>query len=323
MFSKYCFRLMWLSFAAAFAILMGGHLIRYVSSIVIAARLGDYLPLIVLIVCSVALLRISGKFDDKDGLLFNLISIIAWASVILLAIASALIILPFGIVPMIAAVALVGLLARLVQDPQSSISILGQLFGSYPLISFLVMKLYSVWEGHTFSWLRISTSSLALFIIPKEYEMKIIQLMRDRPMLPVSMTILDEFDALVLRAKHLEDWHATINNLLQRNKIPYEIGSQILLKLVLALPLIENEGELAHGRYCIIPEQKLIDVLLTEGANYVTLFPRIGGLIAVCPDVFVSGYNVSRLPTNVISSLLINRDTRMIPAGVRENGHST
>ncbi len=313
---------MWLAFAAALVLILGKFILGLVASVVLAVRVGNIFPLLAIIVISGILLRVSGMVVDKEGPVFSLLNILAWLCTFVLMAIGALVLLPFGVILSIAAIAFIGLTARVVQEPSLSWSAIFHSESISTLIFLLDGYMHRRRVGLPFRWATMRLEGYSLLLISKSHERDLVQLMKDRPKLPVSLTLLEDFDALVVHSSDHTDWTIIVTDILGRNGIEYEYGDPSLLRLVLALPLICSDLGQSLDEYRSLQDSELLDHLLDEHLTGVTLFPDVTGTIAVAPSDAVSGYNVSPLTATVARQLLVRRDERMIPVEVNNAGNS-
>lgn len=313
---------MWLAFAAAIALFLGGQLLTSVTGIVLAFRLGNAVPLVIVIIVSFLLLRISGSRKSesplKDGL-----NILAWACAIFLMVTVMMITIPFGLVAAIISAGSIGLTSRFIQSPSESFGMISESISKSGLAEIIDSSTMFIrrLEGNTTVWSEVKGLPLVVFEVPTHERDKVLNVMRDRPRLPISLTLLTDFDVLIVETRKGNDWAQRVQNILEESNVSgFKRSTDIVSMTVLALPLLETGHGLDISNYRLVNDSSVVTKVLQNHPLRMTVFPGPKGLRLIVPDDAVSGFDVQEIPASLLIRILVQRDARYIPEEENDTG---
>jgi hypothetical protein len=156
-----------------------------------------------------------------------------------------------------------------------------------------------------------------VFIVPPVSFQSVLDLMKERPNLPISLTHLPETDCLVVPSTN--GWQRKVQNLLTERGIPTLSRASTLFEIaVLSLPLIVESRLQSPQEYGWTQDEKVVQKLVNQLPAGLTLFPNTNGLKAITPMDGAPGYELESLSRVNSLRLLINRDDRAFPQGGTE-----
>jgi len=289
----------------AIALIVGAELLASVVSIVLAFRHGDIAPLAVAIVITVGLLLIVNRVSE-DSPTRLILNVLGYASICYLIVVAFVIVLPYGLIfAGIAAGATAGI-CSFVKDP-GSLNIQFKEFISQMQttgsLNGIGQRVVSVGEGDSFKL----NSSHNILLIEKGGREKIIQMMRDRPLLPVSLTCYVDCDVLFISAKFDQ-----IINLINNLGIEIRNTSPLLAEAIQMIPIIDSQNGLKMETYRLARDEKSITELLSLAPTRMTVFPTISGLVVLVPDMDAPGLLVEQLEQGTESDVLLNRNYSLL-----------
>jgi hypothetical protein len=144
----------------------------------------------------------------------------------------------------------------------------------------------------------------------------ILQLMRDRPALPISLTHYSDLDFLIISNE--DGWLRKILNIFSNLGIDHEQVSPLLQQTILSLPLI-----VPNIQYGLAKEEETVKKLIEGLPDGVTLFPHREGIRIIVPLENAVGFDLENLSRTSTLQLLVNRDRRAILQGGKEDGNYT
>jgi hypothetical protein len=316
-------RLVGLAVAGAVALAVGANLLSSVVGVVTALRAGDVVPLIIVAVTTVILLRLSAKPSENRTPVHVLLEVLGWTSAIYLFVVVLMWVLPFGMVPAILAAGITAMLCGLVRDPtglnekMSRIVDASSSLGLSPTGLGITSRL----SGTQSMWARINRLRYKVIIIPPKHIDTVIGLLKDRPKLPVSLTRLEDTDALIVRD---EEWADRVLVVLGESGVPdAHIATPLLEKAIIALPLLEQEHGVKVNDYQFACDPNTVEKLLVLKPLRMTVFPNPNGLVVMVFSDSVLGLNLQPLPIGREASAVVARDISRLPRGEPAIGNTT
>ena len=306
MFGKSIIKLIGLIFAGAIALAGGAELLASVVGVVLAFRSGNPFPLILLVIVTIILLRIVKKQTEETPIKM-ILNIVAYAATGYLVVVAFVIALPYGLVASVVTAIATSVVISLIGDPSS---ILSQIQDYLPStiggpINGLSKRVVQAGDGSTFT----VNSANSVIVIKSEHRDKVVELMRDRSLLRISLTHFEELDVLFISREGGRSMFERVNSLLTSYGIETK-GSipTLLAEAIQMLPIIDEQNGLLMKEYRLAADEKTINDLLSLWPTRMTIFPTEYGLRVLVPDMEVMGFNVEPLKLGHESEVLLHRD---------------
>ncbi len=309
-FGKGIMKLIGYAIAGAIALVAGAELLTSVVSIVLAFRQGNISPLATAIVITLGLLLIVNRVaeDSPTRLILN---ILAYAATGYLAVVSFVLVLPYGLIFSGIAAGVTAAACSLIRDPTV---IMGQVHEfksqvqSISSLNGLSKRIVSVGDGESFAFNSIHN----IIILEDGSRDRVIQLMRDRPLLPISLTHFVDCDVLFIAEGKTPGKFEQVVKLLKDLSINTRgHTSQLLAEAIQMIPIIDSQNGLGMDNYRLVRDEKSIGDLLGLAPVRMTVFPTIAGLRILVPDMEAPGLVVESLAVGKEIDVLLHRDYTM------------
>lgn len=291
--------------AGAIALAAGAELLASVVSVVLTFRAGNPFPLTSVVIITVVLIRLVQRQAEETPVRM-ILNIAAYAATGYVAVVAFVIGLPYGLVAAVVASVIAVIVCSLMGDPSS---LFKQLQVGIPGISLgmrfgLSKRMVPVGNGHSFA---LNTIHNVMLVNKSERE-KIVQLMRDRPLLPVSLTSYEDSDVLFVTTDD-DSMVQRVNSLLSAAGIVSE-GSPtpLLTEVVQMVPIIDEQNGFPMRNYRLARDEKSVSDLLSSWPERMTVFPSETGVLILVPDHVSTGLNVEKLTSGYEPEILLNRD---------------
>lgn len=317
MFGKTVLRLISYAVAGAVAILLGGRIVSSVASVVFAWRMGNPLPIIVVIVGSLVLVLFSrGEANTLPKMIMN---ILGWIAAAYLSVVIFFVSIPLGLIAGFFGLALTLMSFGAIKDTKG---IGGRLrFLVYQIVSagsaFPALRRNSAMNNQSI-WFLVRGLALRSYLVPRGQRFRILDLVRERPLLPVSLTRYGNADILFVRENpQITD---QIESLLEDEGIQDALPlGPFLTNALLALPLIEERDAcFSPADYVFCRDESTVNRLVDIWPDRITVFPSMGGPIVVVRNDTVPGFETRPLPRGTESCVLLERDVSMLATGGTE-----
>ena len=297
--------------AGAIALAAGAELLASVVSVVIAFRLGDISPLVMVIALTVGLLIVVNRVSEESPTRL-ILSIIAYAASGYLAVVTFVIVLPYGILFAGIAAAITAGICSLIKDPSMLTSHFQEFLSQIQSTGFLnglAKRIVHVGDGDSFA---LNTFHNIL-ILEEGSRDKVIQLMEDRPLLPISLTHFVDCDVLFVtegsNPAKFEQIMKLLNDLSIRTK---KHTSQLLAEAIQMVPIIDSQNGLGMENYRFARDEKSIKELLSLAPVRMTVFPTTTGIRVLIPDMDAPGLIVESLEQGKEVDILLHRDYTLL-----------
>ncbi len=292
--------------AGAIALVAGTELLASVVSIVLAFRLGNFSPLLVVIVLTVVLLLIVNRVSE-DSPTRLILNILGYASISYLAVVAFVIVLPYGLLfAGIAAGTTVGI-CSFIKDPGSLNTQFTQFISQMQnagSLNGIRQRVIPVGDGESFKL----NSAHNILLLGKDTREKVIQMMRDRPLLPVSLTCYVDCDVLFISAKFDQ-----VINLINELGIETKGNtSPLLAEAIQMIPIIDSQNGMGMENYRLARDEKAVTELLTLAPIRMTVFPTTSGLVVLIPDMDAPGLLVEHLEEGTEVDVLLHRNYSLL-----------
>ncbi|MCK5264633.1 MAG: hypothetical protein KAR03_03415 [Candidatus Thorarchaeota archaeon] len=306
MLGKGMIKLIGYAVTGAIALIAGAELLASVVSIVLAFRLGNISPLLVVIVVTVVLLLLVNRVSE-DSPTRLILNILGYASISYLVVVAFVIVLPYGLIFAGIAAGTTAGICSFIKDPGSLniqfTQFISQMQNAGSL-NGIRQRVIPVGDGESFKL----NSSHNILLLEKDSREKIIQMMRDRPLLPVSLTCYVDCDVLFISAK-FDQVIDLINNLGIETK---GHTSPLLAEAIQMIPIIDSQNGLEMETYRLARDEKSITELLSLAPTRMTVFPTISGLVVLVPDMDAPGLLVEQLEQGTEADVLLHRNYSLL-----------
>lgn len=306
-------RLISYAVAGAIAVLLGGRLLSSVTSVVLAWRLGNPLPLIV--AAGGTFLLVFFSRGEANTLPLMILNIIAWIASAYMSLVVFFVALPLGLVPGFAAMAVSLFAVGIIKDTRgvggrihNMIDHTAILGSSIPLIGKAEIDERGLLTA-------MSRSRYVGFLLARSEKGKVLRMIRERPLLPVSLSRYEDTDILFVQ-NDLEN-ASQIEMLLRDAGIEgIERLSAFHAGAVLSLPLFEKREEAASlSDYVFCNDAATVDRLVEIWPRSVSLYPSRDGAIVVSPRDAVPGFESQPIPRGLRSAVVVERDVSLLEIG--------
>ncbi len=306
MFGKSIIKLIGLVFAGAIALAGGAELLASVVAVVIAFRMGNPFPLIIVGIVTVVLLRVVKKQTEETPVKM-ILNIVAYAATGYLVVVAFVVALPYGIVASIATAISTSVVVSFIGDPSS---LMGQFQEFLPSsvggpISNLSKRVVQTGDGSSFT----VNSSNSVIVINPDHRDRVVELMRNRSLLPISLTHFEDLDVLFITNKRDPSMFDQVNTLLSTYGIETKGPAPSLLsEAIQMIPIIDEQNGLMMKEYRLAREEKTVENLLTLWPVRMTILPSERGLMILVPEMEVIGLNVEPIKQGYESEVLLHRN---------------
>ncbi|MGY5859242.1 MAG: hypothetical protein RTU63_07725 [Candidatus Thorarchaeota archaeon] len=307
MLGKGITKLIGYAIAGAIALTAGVELLASVVSVVVSFRAGDISPLFTVILITVGLLLIVNRVSEESPTRL-ILNILAYGVTGYVAVVAFVIVMPYGLVfAGIAAGATTGLCA-LVREPKMIMEPLKEFMSqiqSTGSLNGIAKRIVPVGDGDSY----VLNTFHNILILKEGSRDKIIQLMRDRPLLPISLTHFEDCDVLFVSEGNNPEKFEQIMQLLTKHSIQTKgHTSQLLGEAIQMVPIIDAQNGLNMDNYRYARDEKSIEELLKLSPVRMTVFPTTAGLRILVPDMDAPGLIVESLEEGKEIDVLLHRD---------------
>jgi hypothetical protein len=317
MFGKTIMRMISYAVAGAIAVLLGGRLLTSVASVVLAWRLGNPLPLFVVALGSAILVFLSrGEASTLPEMILNVLS---WAASAYMSVVVFFVALPLGLVPSLVILGVTLFAVGAVKNShgignrvRAMVDMTVIAGSSIPMLGQTELSDRGIWSS-------MQKRGFVGLLVPRERRHAILQVIRERPLLPVSFTRFEDADILFVR-----DGQTVAPQILVLLRDAGVEGieeiSTFHTSALLSLPVIEKRDEgSSTDEYVFCREEATLNRLVETWPNRVTLHPSKAGVIVVAPRDAVTGFETRPIPRGLRSAVVIERDANLLEIGGTEN----
>jgi len=304
LFGKGLIKIISLVIAGAIALAAGSQLLASVVSVVLAFRFGNIIPLMVVVILTVGILLVANRVPEESTAR-TIIKILSFAVTGYLAVTIFAIALPYGLIISIIAAGAVGVLSSIIGEQrtfwkyvQQSLQFENQRNGSS-------IRSVPVGDGTSFKLNKFQN----IVILEERTREKVIHLMKERPLLPISLTHYEDCDVLFIAEENDPTRYGRIMKLLKESGIAIKgVASPLLAEAIQMVPLLDSRNGLKFEDYRIARDEKTISSLLAQAPSRLTVVPSANGLFVLIPEMEAPGLNVERLKHGCEVDILLDRD---------------
>lgn len=290
--------------AGAIALAAGAELLASVVSVVLSFRGGNPFPLTTVVIITVVLIRLLQRQIEETPVKM-ILNIAAYAAIGYVAVVAFVIGLPYGLIAAVVASVVAVIVCSIIGDPSSLFQQIG--FAGVSLgVRFdgLSKRMVPVGDGNSFALNAVHK----VMLVDKSEGQKIVQLMRDRPLLPISLTHYEDCDVLFITTGD-DSMVERVGSLLASTGIDTNGSPAPLLTEALQMvPIIDEQNGFSMRNYMLARDEKSVSDLLSAWPIRMTVFPSESGILILVPDCVSTGLNVEKLTSGYESEILLNRD---------------
>lgn len=316
------FTLMKWAVVAAVALVVGSEFLQSASVVALSLKAGNCAPFVVVLVMTIVLLAASGQVSRRGGssrISGLLTDVAAYACAIYLFLITLLATLSFGVIVALASAACTALLVSAARNPRSL-----QKLGApvISMVSGLGLSLPVVEQAASLDggWQAVSKSCMKVIAVAPEYRDVLVTMLRDRPLLPVSLTHLEGGLFLVLlRNDRKEDWEKRLLALLDDLGVKgsRKVGP-LLREAVLALPILDSLHGLPMTDYVLVSDSSTVGRLIQSWPDRMTVFPSPYGIRVVVRKQQAAGLNAQAIPRGYEAAVIVGRDLSVFSEEVQQ-----
>ncbi|MFW9911422.1 MAG: hypothetical protein ACFFEU_03070 [Candidatus Thorarchaeota archaeon] len=297
MFGRGILKIIGLAIAGAIALAGGAQLLSSVAIVVTSFRSGNIIPLVIAISTTVVLMQLKRSLAKHT--LSGIIGILAYAASGYLAVITFVGLLPYGMVTSLLGAALTIIVCSLMYEPNNLREWMATL-STDSSVSRLS-------RNSGVSSLSIGREvSHHIVLLPSESRQKVISLMRDRPLLPISLTHFNECDALFIDTKSERIDLAQIRDVLLTAGITIKSdASPLLREAILKVPLIDEKHGLSMAEYFLATDQDAVKHLIRNLPSRMIVFPSRTGPRVIYPESAAPGLISQRVPDGELANALL------------------
>ncbi|MHA2115419.1 MAG: hypothetical protein ACXABM_07970 [Candidatus Thorarchaeota archaeon] len=248
--------------AGAIALAAGAELLASVVSVVLSFRGGNPFPLISIVIITVVLIRLVQRRSEETPVKM-ILNIAAYAATGYVAVVAFVIGLPYGLVAGVVASVIAVIACSIMGDPSS---LFQQIQIGIPGISLgmrfdgVSKRMVPFGNGNSFA---LNTAHNVMLVDESDRE-KLVQLMRDRPRLPVSLTRYEDRDVLFITTDD-DSIVERVSSLLTAAGITSK-GSPtpLLTEVVQMVPILDEQNGFPMRNYRLARDEKSVSDLLSS-----------------------------------------------------------
>ncbi len=309
--------------AGAAMLFLGSQLLSSVTWVVFAWQFGNFTPLVSVIAGTVLLLILARRQTSEP--ISTILDVVSWACIIYIGVVMLFIAIPYGLVAAFIALGVTVMVFHNIKEPggiserfSTLLEPAGSLGQSIPLIGNTTVTRSAAWSS-------INKLKMKAIILPTSFRGTVLELLRERPLLPVSVTRYEDCDIMIVRTEGEEKVLRQVRDALaEKGAEDFQLLSSFMTNAVLGLPILEQEDGLALDGYMVASEEMTVQRLLEIWPNRITVFPNREGLRVVIRYDSAPGFDLEELPQGTEARILLGRDMTLIPTGGTEiAGEST
>jgi len=283
---------------------------------------GNILPMMMIWAGAIAVMVYSRK--KTTGFTSEVIRLVCWAVALYTGVVTFLALAPLGIVVSLFGLGISLLVFNVVREPKGFSGRFSQLLEPAGDISIPVLGKPMMSRGA--AWFSIDRLKMKALIIPLSLRGAVLDFMRERPLLPVSVTRYEDCDIMIVRTKGEEKVLRQVKlTLSERGLNDMQTLSPFMTNAILGLPLLERAEGVELNEYMVATEENTVKRLLEMWPNRITVFPNRLGLRVIIRNDSAPGFDLEGLPSGREAHILLGRDTTLLPTtgGIEIAGEST
>jgi hypothetical protein len=304
LFGKALMKVVGLAVGGAIALAIGAELLSSVVSIVTAFRFGNLLPLMTVVILTMCLALVSNRVPEETPSR-AILRILSYASTGYLAVVAFVIVLPYGLVMSIIAAATIGILSSILNDQKAIRFQLRYSVMAQSRIGMTAAGSITNEDGKSFG---LDSFQTIILLEPNARE-KVVQLMKERPLLAISLTHYEDCDVLFVNDCESSLKMDNIMKLLRNYNIETRgFASSLLKEAIQLVPVLDSRNGLKLNDYRFARNGQTIGTLLEQAPVRMTIFPSAHGIRVVVPETEAPGMNVENIKPGYEVDILVHRD---------------
>ncbi len=307
MFGKSVFTLAKWAIVAGVAIVIGSQLLESATWVVLSFHLGNFVPLLCVLTITFVLQRVSVAAKPQVPVVAMLTDVLASASSVYLFFVILLGLLPYGLAISLIGSCLSVISVAAIRSPselKKRISLLMESAGTYTGTGLGIG-----YDREKALWNSIIRLKKEVLCIPQAGFSSVVNILKARPMLPVALAHYADMDFLIVTNSDGHDWTSQVKRLLQEECVPgVQIVPPLLMKVVLFLPLLEEETGMQVADYGLASSENSVNALLGARPVRMTVFPGSDGLRVVARRDSVPGIEMNEIPTQISKRVVLRRE---------------
>ncbi len=298
--------------AVMLVLTVGTELLASVVSVVVSARRGDLIPIVTVFLGTLFISLILRRLK-KHSPTKLLLSILVYGTIGYAAVVSFIAVLPWGLLPSLMSASMTILGFSVAATPTR--------FGAYRSQT----KLRSLALRTDNPSGRITSSAIAalsdalteqarVVIIQEGDRDKVVQLMKERPLLPVSITRLADCYAVVVTSPNSDEvvFRRAIDTLSEFGISRVKRARHLLAEAILMLPLIDESYGFSMREYRVVRDDTTMTHVISQWPERLTIFATKEGLGALVPERAATGLKTEQLPRGLETDVVLFRNYSLL-----------
>ncbi|MFX0108376.1 MAG: hypothetical protein ACFE7R_08840 [Candidatus Hodarchaeota archaeon] len=322
MFGKTFMKLGLYAIIGAIAVALGTQLLASVVSVVYAIRRGNIIPLVIIVTLSVVTLRVARKLPD-ESMMGKMSTFLAYTMTGYAMAVAFIGLLSVGLSMSILGAIAVLILCASIYEPDRVRVLLG------PYSTQLKMSLQqtsgssSKISPYDPAPIRVHLPALMMHVENGSRE-ALVNLMLERPLLPISLTHLEEYDVVYIDSNQDPLIADRVQALFEACEINTRRVATPFLEDVLAkLPIIDEEHGLAMCGYKVVTDEQTVKHLLDMWPPRMSVIPSRKGLTVILPESSAPGLPMDPIPSLHIHKIILFRDYSILKEVKHVQGNPT
>jgi hypothetical protein len=304
LFGKGLTKIIGLAVGGAIALAAGAQVLSSVVSVVLAFRFGNIIPLLMVVGLTISIHLIANRVPEESAALI-VFKILLYAVTGYLALIAFVIVLPYGLIMSIIAAGAVGVFSSILGEQRKFWNHFIHFFNFQNYFDRLSIRSIPIGDGVSY---RLN-SLHSIVILDEGNREKIVHLMKERPLLPISLTHFEDCDVLFIAVENDSSRYERVLKLLRDSGIGVKgLASPLLAETIQMVPILDSNNGLKFEDYRIARDDTTISSLLTQAPPRLTVFPSAQGLRVLVPELEAPGLNVERLKQGYEVDVLLHRD---------------
>ena len=307
MFGKGIIKIIGYIILGAIVLAIGAELLSSVVSIVLAFRLGNPVPFLATAFGTVFLLLAISRLNENTSL-YVISNILGYAITGFFIVVVFVMVLPYGLVISFISAGISGAFCSFLRDPMQVQQYIRKVVSDIHISGIfdgLKTRNVEVGDGYSFTL----NSSCNLLIVEEESRARLLQLMRERPLLPISYTHYVGCNVLFIDECSSSSKSESILKLLTDYRIvTKKITSHLLIEAIQIVPILDSRHGLKLDDYRITNDESTITNLLSLSPPRLTIFPTAQGLCALIPELDAPGLNIEPIRRGYEHEVILHRN---------------
>jgi len=293
---------------AMLTLTVGTELLASAVSISTSARHGNPVPLLMVFIATLVLSQLL-RHHKTRSLSRSFLMVLTYGSIAYATLLSFVAVLPWGVYSSLISASVTILLFTVAVTPQRL-----ELYHSQARLHSLASRMGNQSGGTTTSAIGALSNDMVqqakVIVLQEEDRDRVIQLMKDRPLLPISLTRLADCYALVVTTPEESEivFHRVVETLSEYGISHLKRARPLLTEAILMLPMIDESYGLLMRDYRLVRDETAMTHVMSQWPERLTVFPTKDGLRAVVPEQAVTGLNTQQIPHGLEAEIILFRN---------------